>query len=263
MYNKIRFVPALLAALVAAGAVHAADKPVAVVNGVSIPQEEMDFILKHQTEQGAQDTPELRAKIRDFLVTQEIIAQEAAKEGLDKTADFQMEAKLAHADLLRNTLFASYVKNHPISDDAMKAEYDKQVAGMGQQKEYHARHILVKTEAEANAILASLKKGKSFEALAKEKSQDEGSKANGGDLGWAQPDRYVKEFGEALTHLAKGQTTDKPVKSQFGYHIIRLEDARVPAPPPLDQVKGQLQQMMQRQQIDTLVNDLKGKAKVD
>ncbi|MDE1716194.1 peptidylprolyl isomerase, partial [Chromobacterium amazonense] len=130
-------------------------------------------------------------------------------------------------------------------------------------KEYHARHILVKTEKEANAILAQLKKGKSFDALAKAKSDDLGSKNSGGDLGWSDPGQYVKEFGDAMVALKPGEITQTPVKSQYGYHIIKLEGAREAEGPKFEDVKPQLQQEMQRTAFDKMIQDLKGKAKVE
>jgi peptidyl-prolyl cis-trans isomerase C len=261
MQTKIRFAPAIIAALLA-GAVVAADKPVAVVNGVAIPQTQMDFILKQLAERGAKDSPELRAKIRDDLVTKEVIAQEAAKKGLDKDADVQMEMAMAKQNVLLKAFVGNFQKSNPIAKDALKAEYDKLKAQMPQ-KEYHARHILVKTEKEANDIIAALKKGKKFEDLAKDKSEDPGSKNNGGDLGWAAPTNFVKEFSDAMTTLAKGQVTQAPVKSQFGYHIIKLEDVRTPQGPSFDEVKGNLQQQMQGQELDKLIADLRAKAKVE
>jgi peptidyl-prolyl cis-trans isomerase C len=261
MQTKIRFAPALIAALVA-GAVFAADKPVAVVNGVAIPQSQMDFILKQLAERGAKDSPELRAKIRDDLVTKEVIAQEAAKKGLDKDADVQVETAMAKQNVLLKAFVANFQKSSPIAEDVLKAKYDELKAQMPQ-KEYHARHILVKTEKEATDVIAALKKGKKFEDLAKEKSEDPGSKTNGGDLGWAAPTNFVPEFSEAMTKLAKGQVTQTPVKSQFGYHIIKLEDVRTPQGPSFDEVKGNLQQQLQGQQLDKLIGDLRAKAKID
>lgn len=262
MYTKIRFAPALIAALVA-GAVFAADKPVAVVNGVAIPQTQMDFILKQLSERGAKDSPELRAKIRDDLITKEVVAQEAAKKGLEKDADVQMEMNFAKQNVLLKAFVANYQKSNTISDDQLKAKYDELKAQQVPSKEYHARHILVKTEAEANAIIASLKKGKKFEDLAKDKSEDPGSKTNGGDLGWAAPTNFVKEFSDAMVKLNKGQVTQTPVKSQFGYHIIKLEDTRVPQPPAFEEVKANIQQQMQGQALDKFIADLKAKAKVE
>ncbi|MBV8464798.1 MAG: peptidylprolyl isomerase [Burkholderiales bacterium] len=235
---------------------------VAEVNGAVIPQADSDFIVQQQSAAGAKDTPEIRAKIREFLVTQQIIAQEALKQGLDKSADYPIMVRLATNEAVRGALFAHYAKANPITDATLKAEYDRINAKMGDQKEYHARHILVKTEAEAKDVLAALKSGQAFDALAKAKSLDDGSKAGGGDLGWSVPQKFVKEFADALQKLNKGDTTQVPVKTQYGYHIIRVDDVRPITRPTFDQVKGQLQQSMQRQQLEKFVTDLKAKAKV-
>jgi peptidyl-prolyl cis-trans isomerase C len=259
MQRQSRLVLTLMAAL-ASGSLMAAE--VANVNGVSIPQAKMDYIVKQVAERGAKDSPELRQRIKDDLVTKEIVAQEAARLGLDKQADVQMEIEFARQNVLLNAFVQDFFAKNPIPEAAVKAEYDKLKAQMPQGKEYKARHILVKTEQEANDVLAALKKGKKFDELAKEKSQDPGSKVNGGDLGWAMPENFVKEFSEAMTGLQKGQITQKPVKTQFGFHVIKLDDVRQAQGPSFDDVKTGLQQQMQRQALDKLIADLKAKAKV-
>lgn len=261
MQNPSRLALTLIASLVA-GAVFAADKPVAVVNGVAIPQTKVDYILKQVAERGAKDSPELRQKIRDDLVTKEVVAQEAVKQGIDKQADVQLEAELAKQNVILKAFVQNFQKLNPVSDETLKAEYDK-VKGQFPTKEYKASHILVETEKEANDILAALKKGKKFADLAKDKSKDPGSKDKGGDLNWAAPESYVKEFSEALTKLAKGQTTATPVKSQFGFHVIKLEDVREAKGPSFDELKPQLTQQVQGQALDKLLADLKAKAKVE
>jgi peptidyl-prolyl cis-trans isomerase C len=235
---------------------------VADVNGVVIPMSDSNFIVQQQAGAGGKDAPELRAKIRDFLVTQQVIAQEASRQGLDKSADYPIMVRLATNEAVRGALFAHYAKTNPVTTSAIKAEYDRINAKMADQKEYHAHHILVKTEAEAKDVLAALKAGQAFDALAKARSVDEGSKANGGDLGWTVPQKFVKEFADALLKLNKGDTTLVPVKTQYGYHIIHLDDVRAMTRPTFDQVKGQLQEAMQRKQLEKFVNDLKAKAKV-
>ncbi|GAB3265076.1 peptidylprolyl isomerase [Chitinimonas naiadis] len=260
MQTKI-FAPALIAAMLA-GAAFAADKPVAVVNGVAIPQTQMDYILKQLAERGAKDSPELRAKIREDLITNEVVAQEAAKRGLNKDADFQIEVAMAQQNALLKAFVQNFQKTSVISNETLKAEYDKLKAQMPS-KEYKARHILVETEKEANDIIAALKKGKKFEDLAKEKSKDPGSKVNGGDLGWAAPTNFVKEFGDAMTKLNKGQVTAAPVKTQFGFHIIKLDDVRQPQGPAFEEVKAGIQQQLQGQELNKLIADLRTKAKVE
>lgn len=262
MQTKIRFAPALIAALVA-GAVFAADKPVATVNGVAIPQTQMDFILKQLAERGAKDSPDLRAKIRDDLITKEVIAQEAVKQGLDKNPDVQNEMAMARQNVLLKSFVQGYQKTSVIPEATLKAEYDKLKSQAGSGKEYSVRHILVKTEAEAKAVIADLKKGKKFADLAKAKSQDPGSKDNGGLYDKVQEGQFVPEFDQAMRTLAKGQVTQAPVKTQYGFHVIKLEDVRTAQGPSFDEIKGNIQQQMQGQALDKLIADLRAKAKVE
>lgn len=231
------------------------------VNGKTISQADYDFLLKQSQMQGQSDTPELRKNILNKLVTEEIVSQEAVKKGFDKSADVLTQLDLARQGILIRAYLQDYVKNNPISDDDVKAEYEKIKSQMGD-KEYHARHILVDKESEAKEIIAKLKKGEKFEKLA-EKSKDPGSKGKGGDLGWAAPANYVPEFSAAMTKLNKGQYTTEPVKSQFGYHIIKLDDVRPVQAPAFDAVKQNLQQRLQQQQIDKAISDLRAKAKVE
>jgi peptidyl-prolyl cis-trans isomerase C len=163
---------------------------------------------------------------------------------------------------LIRALFADYQKKNPVTDADIKAEYDKFVAANGG-KEYRARHILVEKEADAVKLIADLKKGAKFEDLAKKNSKDPGSGANGGDLDWAAPGSYVKEFSDAMVKLAKGKITDAPVKSQFGFHIIRVDDIRETQLPPLDQVKPQIAQQLQQQKMQAYQRGLREKAKVE
>ncbi|MDN3576236.1 peptidylprolyl isomerase [Chitinimonas viridis] len=261
MQTKI-FAPALIAALLA-GATIAADKPVAVVNGVAIPQSQMDYILKEVATRGMKDSPELRAKIREDLITKEVIAQEANKQGLAKNPDVLFEIGMASQNVLLKAYVQNYQKTNAISEATLKAKYDEEKAKMASQKEYNVRHILVKTEKEANDVIAALKKGKKFEDLAKEKSQDPGSKDKGGLYERVQPGAMVKEFDEAMQKLAKGQITQTPVKTQFGYHVMKLDDVRAAQGPSFDEVKGAIQQQLQGQALDKLIADLRAKAKVE
>ena len=234
---------------------------IATVNGSPISQARFDFMLKQSQQQGQPDSPEARKNLREKLIIEEVVAQEALKKGMDKSADVLTQIDLARQSILIRAYLQDYVKNYPVSDDALKAEYDKIKSQMGD-KEYHARHILVEKEAEAKDIIAKLKKGEKFEKLA-EKSKDPGSKAKGGDLGWAAPANFVPEFSAAMTKLQKGHYTTEPVKSQFGYHIIKLEDSRTMQAPPFDEVKQNLRQRAQQQQIDKMISDLRAKAKIE
>lgn len=236
---------------------------VATVNGVKIPEAKMTFLVQQLAARGQQDTPELRAKLREDLIRNEIIIQEALKKGLDKSPEVTSQMDMARTQILFGAYINDYIKANPVADADMKAFYDKEVKPQFSGKEYHARHILVATEAEAKAILADLKKGKKFEDLAKTKSTDKGSGANGGDLGWANPSDYVKEFSDAMVKLPKGKISDAPVKSQFGYHIIKLEDLRDIKGPAYEEVKEEIQKELQSQMLQKLVADLRSKAKVE
>lgn len=239
----------------------AANGKFATVNGVAIPQTRFDFLLKQSTAQGQPDSPELHKSLRENLIVQEIISQEAAKKGLDKLSDIAVQMDLAKQNVLVRAYIQDYLKSHPAGDDMLKAEYDKIKVQMGD-KEYKARHILVEKQEEAKDIIAKLKKGEKFEKLA-EKSKDPGSKANGGDLGWNTPATFVKPFSDALVKLQKGKFTTEPLQTQFGWHVIQLDDVREMKAPAFDEVKNNLRQRLQQQQIDKMISDLKAKAKIE
>lgn len=235
----------------------------ATVNGTPISERLVDMMLKQRSGLGRDAGPEARKAFIDRLAMQLLISQEAIKKGMDKAPEVAAQVELIKQSVLVDAFVKDYLKNNPISDDALKAEYEKikaQEAG----KEYKARHILVDTEAEAKDIVAKLNRDpKAFEALAKAKSKDTGSKANGGELGWFDPRGMVPEFGDAVSKLAKGKFTETPVKSQFGYHVILLEDTRAKEAPPLEQIKARLQQQMQEQNLQKLFDDMKAKAKIE
>ena len=245
----------------ATGVAGAADA-VAKVNGVSIPQSKFDLLVKSATAQGQPDSPELRSRVRDELITRELLAQEATKKGLDKSPEVATQIELQRQGLLINAYLQEYFKANPVSEEMMKKEYEAAKAQTGG-KEYKARHILVKQEDEAKQIIAQLKKGASFEKLAAEKSEDTGSKGKGGDLDWSPPNRYVKPFSDALVKLKKGQMTDTPVQSPFGWHVIRLDDERPFKAPGFEEVKGSIQQQLQNQAVQKAVADLRAKAKIE
>ncbi len=261
--QKKRFALALSAIALSASAFAADADKVATVNGVVIPQAKMNFLVQQLSARGQQDTPELRAKLRDDLIRNEIIVQEALKQGLDKNAEVISQIDMARTQILFGAYLTDYMKANPVGEADMKAFYDKEVKPQFAGKEYRARHILVEKEADAKTILADLKKGKKFEDLAKAKSTDKGSGANGGDLGWANPSDFVKEFSDAMTKLPKGKITDVPVKSQFGFHIIKLEDVREMKGPAYEEVKEEIRKELQNKQLQKLVGDLRSKAKVE
>ena len=249
------------AALAAAVALPAAAQNIAVVNGKAVPKARVDALAQQLAKSGRPVPPEMQDQLKDEVIAREIFMQEARKRGLDATEDYKNQLELARQTILIRELFADFQKKNPVTDADMKAEYDKFVAANGG-KEYRARHILVEKEDEAKAILADLKKGGKFEDIAKKASKDPGSGANGGDLDWAAAGSYVKEFSDAMVKLAKGQTTEAPVKSQFGWHIIRLDDVREAQLPKFDEVKPQIGQQLQQQKLAKFQEDLRAKAKI-
>ncbi|WP_313077264.1 peptidylprolyl isomerase [Melaminivora sp.] len=250
------------AAMLGAVALPAAAQNIAIVNGKPVPKERAE-VLKQQVERsGRPVTPELEAQIREEVIAREIFMQEAQRRGLEASPDYKAQMELARQTILIRELFADYQKKNPVTDAEIKAEYDKFAAANGG-KEYKASHILVEKEDEARAILAQLKKGGKFEDIARKQSKDPGSGARGGDLDWANPASYVPEFSEALVKLEKGKTTQEPVKSQFGWHIIRLDDVREAELPKLEEVKPQVAQQMEQQKLMKFQEDLRAKAKVE
>jgi peptidyl-prolyl cis-trans isomerase C len=236
---------------------------VARVNGVTVPQSRIDMLMKQQTQRGAPDTPEMRTRVRDELVSMEAVSQEAAKRGFDKNPDVMIQIELARQNILAQAYIADYIAKNPISEAAMKAEYDKIRAALGE-REYRVRHILVKTEAEAKELMAAIAAKKTtFEKAAAERSEDAGSKGRGGELDWTPPANLVKPFADAMVKLKKGQTAPAPVQSQFGWHIIRLDDERPLTAPPYDEVKQQLQQRFQQQAIEKAIAEVRAKAKIE
>ena len=248
-------------AMAAEKAKPAATGTVATVNGVAIPQSIANAFVAEQKAQGAPDSPELKKAVREELIRRELLVQEAKKLGLDKNPDVAAQADLARQAIFIRAFVQDFVKKHPISDEQLKAAYDKMKAQMGN-TEYKVRHILVEQEDDAKAIIANLKKGAKFDDLAKQ-SKDPGSREKGGDLGWSSPANYVKPFGDAVGSLGKGKYTETPVKTDFGYHVILLEDSRPLTPPPFDQIKQQIAQRLQQEQLQKFVGELRSKAKVD
>jgi peptidyl-prolyl cis-trans isomerase C len=234
----------------------------AKVNGVTIPQSRLDAIMKEMTAQGRPDTPEVREALKQELINREIVAQEAVRRGIHKKSEVALMLDVQRQALLVNAYLQDYVKTHPISDDEMKKEYEKFKAS-SPSKEYKARHILVESEDEAKQIIAQVKKGGNFEKIAADKSKDQGSKGRGGDLDWGPPGRYVPAFGQALAKLKKGELTDAPVQTQFGWHIIRLDDERATKFPGYEELKPQIQSEMRQRQVNKIIGDLRGKAKIE
>ena len=238
----------LAAACVIALPVYA--QTVATVNGKAISQEKLDQFVSLLVSQGAPDTPELRTQVTQEMVNRLVAVQAAEKAGLDKDPAIQQEMELARQGILVRALMADYLKKNPITDAKIQAEYDQIKKEQAGKQEYKLRHILVKDEKTANDLTAAIKaKTTTFDAAAKKDSIDPGSGKNGGDLGWGPSSNYVPEFAQAVEGLKKGEMTDKPVKTQFGWHIIQVEDARAVKFPELAEVKPQIEEMMRQQQL--------------
>lgn len=246
-----------------ASATASSNEVAATVDGTPISKKQLDQIMQQQAAQGMPDTPETRKMVIDNLAMQLLVAKEAVTKGLDKTPDVADQLEMSRQSILANAYVKDYIKTAAVTDDALKAEYEDFKTKNGG-NEFKARHILVKTEDEAKDIIAKIKKDiKAFEGLAKSKSQDPGSKANGGDLGWFNPRGMVPEFGAAVAKLEKGKFTDEPVKSQFGYHVIVLDDSRPVTIPPLEEVKAGLSQQLQQKNLKKMLDDMKAKAKIE
>jgi peptidyl-prolyl cis-trans isomerase C len=250
----------LLVILFATAGLPAMAQNLAVVNGKPVPSSRADAMVKQMAAQGQQDTPQLRAMVKEELVNREILMQEADKLGLSSSPEVKNQMEMARQAIIIRALVADYVKKNPVSEAEIKAEYDKFKAQAGD-KEYHARHILVDKEEDAKAIIDKLKSGTKFEDLAKQ-SKDPGSAANGGDLDWAPPTAFVKPFSDAMIALKPGQFTETPVKTQFGYHVIKLEDSRPAKVPTFEEVKPQITESLQQQKLQAYQQELKKKAKI-
>ncbi len=247
---------ALLAPLAAAA------QNVAIVNGKPVPKARVEALMAQATSQGQPVTPELESQVRDEVVLREMFVQEAERQGLPATPAYKNQMELARQSILIRELFTGYQKKHPVTEADVQAEYDKfkaQASG----SEYRASHILVENEDEAKALIAQIKGGASFEELAKKSSKDPGSGERGGDLDWAGASSYVPEFSQAMVKLKKGEMTDAPVKSQFGWHVIKVVDVRESQFPPLDEVKPQIQQRLQQMQMAKYRDEIRARTKTD
>ncbi len=250
------------AALWAVSAQNVLAQNIAIVNGKAVPKSRLDVLAQQVAKSGRPVTPEIQLQMRDAVITREVFAQEAEKLGLMASDDYKNQMEIARQTVLITVLMDDFKKKNAVTDAELKAEYDKFAAANGG-KEYKARHILVEKEADAKAIIASIKKGGKFEDIAKKQSKDPGSGANGGDLDWANPSSYVAEFTEALLKLTKGQMAESPVKTQFGFHIIRVDDIRNAQLPAFEELKPQIAQQLDQQRLGAYQQGLREKAKVE
>lgn len=262
MLKTVKIAALAIIGILAINPAFAEDKSAAMVNGISIPQSRIDLRVKAAAAQGQPDTPELRKAVREDMINLEVVAQEAKKNGLDKNPEVIEQMELAKESVLVGAYVQDYAKSHPISDDQLKLEYDKLKTTLGS-KEYSVSHILVDTEDDAKAIIAQLGKKGKFDKIAKAKSKDAGSAEKGGSLGWAVPSNFVPPFANALLTLKKGTYTKEPVKTQFGWHVIKLDDERSLKVPSFEELKPQIQQRLQQQTIQDLITELRSKAKIE
>lgn len=260
MHKLSKLAAALFVGTAVSATTMAAGKAFVTVNGTAISQTTANVFIAEQKAQGAPDSPEMKNAVREELIRRELLMQEAKKAGIDKKPETAAQADAARQAVIIRAYVQDYVKKHPVADARLQADYERLKTQLGS-TEYKARHILVKTEEEANSVLADLKKGAKFESLAK-KSEDPGSKDNGGELGWSAPGNFVKPFADALTKLDKGKYTETPVKSNFGYHVIQLDDTRPLNHPSFDEVKPRLQQQAQAQMVGKMIEDLRAKANI-
>jgi peptidyl-prolyl cis-trans isomerase C len=252
---------ALMAAALLVAAPLVSAQNIAIVNGKAVPTSRLDALIKQVEASGRPVDDATRAQIKEEVILREIFMQEAQKRGIAATAEYKTQMELARQSIMIRALFADAEKKSTVTDAEARAEYDK-FAAANAGKEYRARHILVETEDAAKALITQIKGGANFEELAKKESKDPGSGANGGDLDWAAAGSYVTEFSEAMVKLSKGQMTDAPVKSQFGWHIIRVDDVREAQLPPFEEVKPQIQQQLKQQKMQEFQENLRAKAKV-
>jgi peptidyl-prolyl cis-trans isomerase C len=259
----MKLIKTTILALTLFGFTHAslAAGSVATVNGKPIKQSLYDYISKDAATRGQTVDTNVKQMIVDKLISSELVYQEAQRLGLDKQADYLAQEELSRRELLVNTYLADFIKKNPVSEAITKAAYEQLKKEIGD-REYKASHILVATEKEARDIIAQLGKAGDFAKIAKEKSIDPGSGENGGDLGWFSPGTMVKPFSDATVALKKGAVTANPVQTQFGWHVIKLEDTRTAQPPAYDKVKPALEKKLQQDQLEKVLSDLRAKAKI-
>ena len=245
-----------------AAAAAAKEGPLATVNGTQIPRQRLDVVVRLQTARGAPDNEQLRAQVREALINNELLIQEANRSGIARKAEVQQQIDLSRQEVIANAMVSEYLRTHPVSDADIQKEYDRARAQTGD-KEYRARHVLVSSEEDAKSVLADLKKGGKFDEVAQKRSLDEGTRPRGGDLDWNVPGNFDKAFADAMVKLEKGKMTEAPVRSRFGFHVIQLDDVRPVSFPPLTQVKPQIKQRLVGQRVDVLIRELRAKAKIE
>jgi peptidyl-prolyl cis-trans isomerase C len=239
------------------------EKPVATVDGRPISRNTFGFYAEGVTRQKLDEIPsDKREELLDSLVRGELVAAEAEKSGLAAQPETRAMMDLSRLEILQQASQQAYIKAHPVTDEDLKAEYDVQVKSINK-TEFHARHILVATEEFARRLIDKLEKGSNFGELARKESMDQGSKSNDGDLGWFTPDRMVAPFADAVKALKPGEFTHAPVKTDFGWHVIRLEETRDQPPPPFESVKERLVQVVEAKKFRAHTDELLKAAKLE
>lgn len=239
-------------------------KNIATVDGIPITQNNVEQFIELLVAQGAQESDQLREQVKQELINRQILIREAEKIGIPKRTDVQAEIDLAKNSIIVRTFLTEYIKKHPVSETSIKNEYDRLKKEQSTKKEFKLSHILVDTEKLANELLSIIKTDATkFKDIAKENSKDTASAVNGGDLGWGSLDNYVKPFSESIKGLNIGEIVQKPVKTQFGWHIIQLNDIRNVEFPELDQIKQQIEEILKQKIISEYQKDLRNKSKID
>ncbi|AFZ83785.1 peptidyl-prolyl cis-trans isomerase C [Candidatus Kinetoplastibacterium blastocrithidii TCC012E] len=239
-------------------------KNIATVDGIPITQNSMEQFIELLVAQGAKESDQLREQVKQELINRQILLREAEKLGIHKREDTQTEIDLAKNSIIIRTLLNEYIKKHPISSTNIKNEYDKLKKEQSTKKEFRLSHILVDTEKYANELLNIIKTdANKFNDIAKANSKDVASAVNGGDLGWGSLENYVKSFSDSIKDINVGEIVQKPIKTQFGWHIIQLNDVRAVEFPELDQVKPQIEEILKQQLILEYQRDLRSKSKIE
>jgi peptidyl-prolyl cis-trans isomerase C len=236
--------------------------PVATVNGVAIPRQRMDMILRIQKERGGTDNDQVRGQVRELLINNELLNQEAVRSGLTKKSELQQQLELSRAEVIANAMIQEHLRARPVAAGDVQKEYDRLKTESGS-REYKVRHILVASEEDAKSVIAELKKGGKFEDIAQKRSIDEGTKPRGGELDWTPPGNLEKSFADAMVKLEKGKMSETPVRTRYGFHVLRLDDVRELKFPELEQVRNQIQQRLLQVRIETFLRDLRAKAKIE
>lgn len=233
----------------------------AIINGKPVPSSRLDALATQLERSGRPVDAAVREQLKEEVILREIFAQEAERRGIKSQADYRSQVELAMQTILIRELFNDFQRTNPVTDAEIQAEYNR-FAEANAGKEFRSRHILVATEAEAREIITQIRGGASFEELARTRSLDSGSGQQGGDLDWAGPAVFVAEFSEAMIQLGKGELTQSPVQSQFGWHVIRVDDIRDAALPSIAELRPQIEQSLQQEKLMEFQETLRSRARI-